>query len=136
MLYKEIPQIRIVRASTPEEFEIKFNSEMLEMANRGYRPKVDYDLQSLTAFIHYTEDVKIPQTYAEERELMGERLRCGDCSHLIRTDDRRVKNMRCECDGSSFHRIDTPACERYEEGGKNDKRERNQSEDYRARANY
>ena len=110
MKYNEIPQIKVIKASTPEGFEQAFNREMILLAEEGLRLEVTYDLPNLTAFVHYTLDDARPETLAEKYEARHQRRTCGDCEHLERTDDRRVKRHRCDVDGSNFHRKTDSAC--------------------------
>ena len=111
MLRTEIPQLKVIHAESPTEFESVFNAEMRKLAQSGVRCSVDYDFARLTAFVHYSVDFTQPQSLADRYELGGERHYCGECPHLQRVADKRVKRLDCELDEERWHTTDEPACE-------------------------
>lgn len=118
MIVREIPQIKVVRESTPEAFEEAFNRIMCDMAEEGYRVKVDFDFQNLTAFIHYTDEMRIMSSLSDYAEATGCAHTCSECEHLLRPRswDGRRKKFYCEADGGmTFHRMTDAACDTFYE---------------------
>lgn len=116
MIIRDIPQIRVVRGNTPEAFEESFNRIMCNMAEDGIKVKVDFDLPNLTAFIHYSDEMRIISNRADYAQATGCAKTCGECPHLQkpRSLDGRRKNFYCELDGGTrLHRMTEAACEQF-----------------------
>lgn len=96
MYAKSNKKVKVVSATTAEEFESKINSVL----NGLNEKRINYDLQlnptaGFIAFVTYTETVQVPETLADEYELKGERHKCGECPHFPVITDGRVKWVRC-----------------------------------------
>jgi len=118
MIVREIPQIKVVRADTPEAFEEAFNHLMCDMAEEGIRVRVEFDFANLTAFVHYTDEMRIMSSRADYAAATGCTGTCGECHHLQkpRSWDGRRKKFYCDADGGmQFHTMDEAACDRFYE---------------------
>ena len=113
MKSKSIQQFAIVRSDSASAFEGELNARIMELSDKN--PIVKFD--GLTAYISYTETVRIPEDTSDEYELKGVSFRCEDCPMFDPickgdgTEDRRVKYGNCEL--SKFGRTmrDSQACE-------------------------
>lgn len=75
-------QMRLVEASSPTELMYKFNQMMNELSESGYRLKEPIiSLETLTAYVVYTDEQAIPETREDWHHLKGERFHCGDCKY-------------------------------------------------------
>lgn len=82
-------QMRLVEAETPTELMVKFNQMLDDLA----RSKVSFkepviSLETLTAYVIYTEQEVIAETRADEHSLKGENYHCSDCKHYHEYHDR------------------------------------------------
>ena len=113
MKCKSIQQFAIVRSDSASAFEGELNARIMELSDKN--PIVKFD--GLTAYISYTETVRIPENISDEYELKGVSLRCEDCPMFdpIRkedgTEDRRVRYGNCELAKYGRTTKDSPACD-------------------------
>lgn len=113
MKCKSIQLFAIVRSDSASAFEGELNARIMELSDKN--PIVKFD--GLTAYISYTETVKIPEDICDEYELQGAKFRCEDCPMFepIRkedgTEDRRVRYGNCELAKYGRTMKDSPACE-------------------------
>ena len=113
MKSKSIQQFAIVRSDSASAFEGELNARIMELSDKN--PIVKFD--GLTAYISYTETVKIPEDVYDEYELKGVSFRCEDCPMFdpIRkedgTEDRRVRYGNCELAKYGRTMKDAEACD-------------------------
>ena len=113
MKCKSIQQFAIVRSDSASAFEGELNARIMELSDKN--PIVKFD--GLTAYISYTETVKIPEDVYDEYELKGVSFRCEDCPMFdpIRkedgTEDRRVRYGNCELAKYGRTMKDAEACD-------------------------
>lgn len=116
MYWKSNKRVKVVSASTADEFESKLNSALDALNEK----RTAYDLQlnptaGLLAFITYTESVQVPETLADEYELVGEKHRCAECPHFPVITDGRIKNVKCPLTGKLVRRESACCDEFYKE---------------------
>ena len=91
-------QFAIVREDSAPAFEEKLNARIRELSDKS--PKVNFD--GLTAYISYTETVRIPESQADEYALKGVCFRCENCPEFIPivkadgTEDKRLSYGECQ----------------------------------------
>lgn len=106
MITKKRKQFYCIAATDPEEFQDKMNSVL----SRHLEPEITFPNTPLTAYVVVTTEELAPETLADEYRLQGKSFHCGNCPHLIKSEDKRKRWHYCEHeDGPS--REDTPACE-------------------------
>lgn len=113
MKAKSFQQFAIVRSDSASAFEEELNARIRELSEKN--PVVKFD--GLTAYISYTETVRIPEDTFDEYELKGVTFRCEDCpmfEPILKedgTEDKRVRYGNCEI--AKFGRVmkDSQACE-------------------------
>lgn len=90
-------QFAIVQGDTAHELTEVLNAKLKELQHK--RPEVSFE--GLIARISYYEDIKTPETLADEYELAGAKLCCESCpmfSPIMKadgTEDARVKYGDC-----------------------------------------
>ena len=87
MRTRTITQMKLVEASTPTELMYKFNEMMDEVS----RLKVNADkpvisLDTLTAYVVYTEQEVVAESRDDYHALRGEHFHCGDCKYFHEND--------------------------------------------------
>ena len=113
MKSKSIQQFAIVRSDSASAFEGELNARIMELSDKN--PIVKFD--GLTAYISYTETVRIPEDTSDEYELKGVSFRCEDCpmfDPILKeggTEDRRVRYGNCELSKYGRTMRDSRACE-------------------------
>ena len=67
------PKVRVVTASSGEEFETKLNAVLEELAEKGRKQELTFNLAAgHCAYIRYEETHMVPETIQDEYELRGE----------------------------------------------------------------
>lgn len=90
------PRIRVVTASGGDEFEKKLNATLEDLARRGKKVEITFNLTvGHCAYVKFDEIHKTPETIADEYELRGERYTCRECPHYVPSMDGRTKYSRC-----------------------------------------
>ena len=113
MKCKSIQQFAIVRSDSASAFEEELNARIMELSDKN--PIVKFD--GLTAYISYTEAVKIPEDVYDEYELKGVKFRCEDCpmfEPILKedgTEDKRVRYGNCEFSKYGRTMKDAEACD-------------------------
>ncbi len=74
-------RMALVEASTPTELMYKFNEMMDGVGHFSHKEPV-INLENLTAYVIYTEQVVVVETREDEHSLKGERFMCSDCKHF------------------------------------------------------
>lgn len=96
MKYINRKQSLIITGSTAGEFQEKLNTALADLAAKGYRHELQFNMSmGLCAYILYEESMEIPESVADEYELKGETYRCYECPMFRPSDDRRVKYTTC-----------------------------------------
>lgn len=96
MKYLSLKQTKIVTASTAAEFEDKLNQALAEVAEKGAKHELTFNMnQGFCAYIVYDERIAKPETLAEEYEMRGEGYRCSECPLFKPSPDKRVKYTTC-----------------------------------------
>lgn len=97
MRYESYQQFAIVAADSAQDLTVQLNEKLKELSTK--HPTVTFE--GLIARISYTEQVKIPETLADEFELEGVSFRCEDCplfEPILRPNgevDKRVRYGNC-----------------------------------------
>ena len=113
MKCKSYQQFAIVQSNSASAFEEELNARIRELSDKS--PVVKFD--GLTAYISYTEMVRIAENMSDEYELRGVTLRCEDCpmfAPILKedgTEDKRVKYGDCELAKYGRTMKDSRACE-------------------------
>lgn len=108
-----VQQFAIVREDSASAFEEQLNARIKELSDKS--PSVRFD--GLTAYISYTETVKIAEDVYDEYELKGVQFHCEDCpafDPILKedgTEDRRVKYGNCEFARMGRTLKDSQCCE-------------------------
>lgn len=97
MKYQYFPQVKVVSATTGEEFERRMNEALADLAGRGRKFEVTFNLnQGHCAYVQYDECREVPETVAEEYRLRGEIYSCINCPNYKPSMDGRTKYSRCD----------------------------------------
>ena len=113
MKCKSIQQFAIVQSNSASAFEEELNARIREVSDKN--PVVKFD--GLTAYISYTETVRIAETVSDEYELQGVTFRCEGCpmfAPILKedgTEDKRVRYGECELAKYGRTMKDSVACE-------------------------
>ena len=99
---------RTVTAKTGEEFDREFNSISDELET-GF--ELVWDPTPMCVHFIYDEQMKIPETVAEELALRGEHYFCKDCPYLQRGKNKREKSHGCKYAPYGTVQEFSPACE-------------------------
>lgn len=103
-------KVKVVHEETAEAFERALNAALKGVKS----PKIEFNTSAgHCAYITFEEVQSVPETAEDEYfEKMGERCHCGDCPHLERSTDKRVKWHTCKY--SEFPvKTTSNACELY-----------------------
>lgn len=104
MRYSKYEQVKIITDESFAVLEQKFNAAMIELSK--FRPTREM-LDPHTWAIFYTEEIEIPETESERREISRTEIHCKDCEHfrliLNRdgTENRVTKHAKCDLWGCS-----------------------------------
>ncbi len=125
MKYSTFEQVRIISADSFAEMEQKFNEVMIDLNRMNPRREI---LEPHAWAIFYTDEVQIPETISEEREMSNTVIHCEDCRFydmiLNRdgTENKATKHARCRKWECMILKTDTAKdmCYRFfaKEGGK------------------
>lgn len=98
MRYRTGKRIKVVTASTGEEFERSLNEALAEISAERKTLEIVYNtnVPGHCAYITYDHTESIPETPKEEYESRGERYYCRECPHYVPSMDGRTKYSRCE----------------------------------------
>ena len=89
-------QVKIVSGRDAFDFETKPNGVLKTLNEKGARYTMQLDPKAgLIAYITVEEEISVPQSVAEEYELVGELHRCVECPFFVRPTDGRRKYTRC-----------------------------------------
>lgn len=118
MLEKNIPRQKTVFANTPGDWDDMVNQAIDQLPDYKtlniHREKTD---DGFLAILEYTVNERIPEDIREEKEMQGIRLKCDDCPHLVRVQDKRVKYLECDLGMRELTQANMRACMwRYEQG--------------------
>ena len=95
MRYANKTAVKVVAATTPEEFESKLNKALTDIA--GCKHELVFNLNAgFCAYITYTETAQIPETIEDEYELAGIHFYCAECPNYVMPFDGRVKYTDCK----------------------------------------
>lgn len=117
MKTKNIPRQKTVFAITPDEWDERVNAVLANLPDYKeldiHREKT---ADGFLAIVQYTVSERIPEDIREEMEMQGIRHKCGDCPHLMRVSDKRVKHLHCDLGMRELTQADMRACMwRYEQ---------------------
>ena len=99
MIRREVLQQRTVIAATAAEWDAKVNAALRElMADTKKAPTIERSMEGgqHVAIIEYYVVVEKPENAADRAHLRGEYHTCDECPHLVKVDDKRVKNLMCD----------------------------------------
>lgn len=109
-------QTKIICGNTAEDFEMKLNKALAELAETGASNEITFNTQmGYVAYIVYSSNKLVAECKSEEYSLAGESFRCGDCKYLPRPSDKRLKNVYCEHFDHRLRSKDSCACEEFYE---------------------
>ena len=111
MRTEKITKVTIVRSTDPEEFELKFNSKMDELAQHGPEFSITDNGTILSAVITYEENQNFVDSVADEFHFEGIRYLCKHCPFLEDPHDRRVKYCSCKYAELGMTHKEHDACE-------------------------
>ena len=95
MKTRKITQMRMVEAKSPTELMYQFNRMMDEISRMNVSAeKPVISLDTLTAYVVYTDYEAIPETRDDYHALQGEHFLCGDCQHF---HDNDLHNGSADC---------------------------------------
>lgn len=111
---KQVKRIRArsFEASTPEEFDSKFNEisdELIEEGVTPEKPQKDGDMYH----IYYTYFDTVPESAKETYELEGHRYYCKDCPFFQLGENRKRRSAGCSREVEPNAVDYTPACEMF-----------------------
>ena len=112
----ESKKYKIIYDKSASGFEKKLNDAIEQLNDHALEVNITEQHQNgVLAYIKYSNDVKIPESIADELELRGLQIKCADCPYIQKTDDQRKKKFPCKYAsyGSTF--LDSPACNRFYE---------------------
>lgn len=113
MKAQSIQQFAIVQSDSAPAFEEELNARMRDLSSKC--PKVKFD--GLTAYISYSETIRIPESLSDEYEEQGACFHCEDCPEfqtILKADGTEDKRLKYgECQYKEFGRTykDSPACD-------------------------
>lgn len=117
MKYLKNPRIAVIEAHSATQFEYLINDKMDELAQ--YKPTLTIEHgRFFRAYIQYTIETVLPETFAERFEICGLYFKCGDCPQFERfknqdgSVDKRTKYGYCKIREGRTHQ-DASACERF-----------------------
>ncbi len=111
MKYVKQTHARVVAANTPEEFEMKLNKTLADIALAGSEPTIQFNCNvGFCAYITHETTTRVPENIEDEYELKGIRFTCGECPNWIQPIDGRVKYSHCDVIGCNRKSSDS-ACE-------------------------
>lgn len=97
MRYCSGEEIKTVSAKSADSFDAELKKVTKELKRKGIQYTIEVaPALGFTAFVHYQESYRLPETLADEFELGGEVHRCIECPFYVRPTDGRVKYTRCE----------------------------------------
>ena len=97
MKYRTGKKVRVVTASTGEEFERHLNEVLTEINAERRSMEIVYNtnVSGHCAYITYDHTENVPETPKEEYELRGERYFCKECPHYVPSMDGRTTRSMC-----------------------------------------
>lgn len=96
MKYTCLKQTEVVTGSTAEDFQIKLNRALEEIAKTSSKYELQFNMQmGFCAYIVYDVRREYPETIADEYELKGIKYSCSDCPMFRPSEDRRIKYTTC-----------------------------------------
>lgn len=112
MRHETFKQFLTVNERDAKVFEEALNQKMRDHASKEPEAEIKIFEDHWCGVISYIETVEIPESLWDEFRLEGIDYRCGDCPYFELPNDKRVKFIRCEKDGSIHQRqFTSPACE-------------------------
>lgn len=89
--------MRVIAGGSPEDFQNKMESLFSELATKGIKPEVQYNMaMGFCAYATWEETQFIAETMGEAYELKGEIHHCSECPLFPDPGDKRIKNVKCE----------------------------------------
>lgn len=115
MIFRTGKRVQIIAAGGAEEFEKRLNQALrrLDEARTKYELQFNPNM-GFCAYLVIDSEVQIPETTADEFELVGERHKCRECPHWQHPKDGRVKYTRCPVT-PGIHGAESPCCETFYE---------------------
>ncbi len=96
MKYINRKQSLIITGSTASDFQDKLNEALAEIAEKGYKHDIQFNMSyGLCAYILYEERKEVPESIADEYELKGMTFKCYECPMFRPSEDKRVKYTTC-----------------------------------------
>jgi len=109
-------QTKIICGNNAEDFEMKLNKTLAELAELGASNEITFNTQmGYVAYIVYASNKLVAECKSEEYSLAGEKFCCGDCKYLPRPTDKRIKNVYCEQFDHRLRSKTSCACEEFYE---------------------
>ena len=110
MLYLNGKKVKVITGANGFDFETKVNAFLTKLAEKGTDCEVQMDpTAGFIAYIHYKEQVAVPECVADEYEKVGEIFTCGECPFYVRPDDGRRRYTKCS-KGFGLKKKDSKCC--------------------------
>lgn len=88
-----------------------FQRAMQKIVDKVSCPKITFPPAAVfVAYVEYTEEILEPETISERYELSGDTHYCGECPHMIRPADKRIRWFRCDVH-DDLTRMDSACCD-------------------------
>ena len=111
MKYVKQTRAKIIAANTPEEFEMKLNKVLTDIALDGDEPVIQFNCNvGFCAYVTHKHTTRVPESYEDEYDLKGIHFTCGQCQRWEQPIDGRIKYFYCEEVGCGKKASDS-ACE-------------------------
>lgn len=108
MLRKTYKEHITIEAERGEDFDRLLNEAVQKHAEQNVEVIYKMNADGHCAYVTFDCKINIPETIADEYELQGICLNCGDCPLFKLPNDKRIKYIRCDEGGyrkrASFER--------------------------------
>ena len=112
MLVKSYPQIKVIQADDPKEFQRQFNEAMEKLYEND--PEVEFvHEKAYCAYIRYTKVTHEWDSVADEFHAEGIHYLCKQCSYHEEVDDNRKKYVYCKYADYGHTHLDHEVCEMF-----------------------
>lgn len=96
MRYTSLKQTKIVTAATADDFEMRLNEALEEVAKTSQNYELSFNTSmGFCAYIVYDLRREYPETIADEYELKGIQYACSECPMFRPSGDKRIKYTTC-----------------------------------------
>lgn len=111
MRTETVKKVAVVRSTDPDEFTIRFNEKMDELADNNPTHQIMDNGDVISAVITFEETYHFVDSVADEFHFEGIRYLCRHCPFLDDPHDKRVKRCTCKYAELGMTHKDHEACE-------------------------